>query len=276
MSCLHIEIELQKNYNNCMEKYNGRIIDLHSHFNTGGEYDCPETLVQKRNMSHVKLEYDNSGIVAGVFCPYTSVMQSNDGIYNDNQSFHELSLKTDWVYQWIVLDPRQEELFWQIERLISKEKILGIKIHSPCHGYDINEYGDKIFSFANKLKCFVLSHPDNLEDMSHMVNFADKYPNMNLILAHLGTEAYVDAIISAKHQNIYTDTSGSASNKNYAIEYGVEQIGSEKILFGTDSYSCAFQRGRIDYADITQEDKENILYKNALKLFPMMNDIFNG
>jgi predicted TIM-barrel fold metal-dependent hydrolase len=72
----------------------------------------------------------------------------------------------------------------------------------------------------------------------------------------------------AKHQNVYADTSGSASNKNNVIEYAVSQLGSERILFGTDSYSCAFQRGRIDYADITEEAKENILNKNALRLFP--------
>jgi predicted TIM-barrel fold metal-dependent hydrolase len=67
---------------------------------------------------------------------------------------------------------------------------------------------------------------------------------------------------------VYADTSGSASNKNNVIEYAVSQLGSERILFGTDSYSCAFQRGRIDYADIAEEAKENILYKNALRLFP--------
>jgi predicted TIM-barrel fold metal-dependent hydrolase len=45
-------------------------------------------------------------------------------------------------------------------------------------------------------------------------------------------------------------------------------MGSEKILFGTDTYSFAFQFGRIALSDIPLKDKENILWKNAIRLFP--------
>jgi predicted TIM-barrel fold metal-dependent hydrolase len=47
------------------------------------------------------------------------------------------------------------------------------------------------------------------------------------------------------------------------IEYTVERAGAEKIFFGTDTYSAGFQRGRIEYARISDKDKENILYNNA-------------
>lgn len=53
----------------------------------------------------------------------------------------------------------------------------------------------------------------------------------------------------------------------------MKKVGSNKILFGTDTYSCAFQRGRIDYADITELDKENILYKNAFNMFSVFSKI---
>ena len=44
-------------------------------------------------------------------------------------------------------------------------------------------------------------------------------------------------------------------------------MGSEKILFGTDTYSFAFQFGRIALSDLSLADKENILWKNATRLF---------
>ncbi|MBQ3592132.1 MAG: hypothetical protein II979_09335, partial [Clostridia bacterium] len=47
-----------------------------------------------------------------------------------------------------------------------------------------------------------------------------------------------------------------------------QQGGSEKILFGTDTYSCAFQFGRIALSALSEQDKENILYRNAMRLFP--------
>ena len=133
------------------------------------------------------------------------------------------------------------------------------------HKYDICEYADKIFSFANEMGAIVLMHPDKI---SKMPEFTDKYPNMKLIIAHLGSRDHISAIQAAKHGNIYTDTSGYLSSLNNVIEYAVNAVGSEKILFGTDTYSPVFQYSRIALSRIPQSDKENILYKNAIRLFP--------
>ena len=58
----------------------------------------------------------------------------------------------------------------------------------------------------------------------------------------------------------------------------MDEIGADRILFGTDSplYFAAMQRARIDYADISVEDKKKILYGNALKLFSkkFLKDLF--
>ena len=91
---------------------------------------------------------------------------------------------------------------------------------------------------------------------------------MKLIIAHLGSTAHVDAVRRAKYGNIFTDTSGGASSLNYVLEYAVETVGAEKILFGTDDYSCAFQYGRVALSCLSDGDKEMILLKNALRLFP--------
>lgn len=241
------------------------LIDIHSHFNIGSKIDCPENNIHKRNFSFMMEDYDNLGISVGAFSPYSSVLSGGEkGIFDDNVSMKNFSENNEKVYQWLVLDPRQEKLFAQIKEMIKGPKVLGIKIHSLYHNYDILEYGDKIFSFANELKCFVLMHNDKIPAM---VNFANKYPDMNLIIAHLGSEEHVEAIRRAKHGNIFTDTSGAASNLNNIIEYAVEKVGSKKIFFGTDTYSCGFQVGRIQYARISDKDKENIFYNNAKKYF---------
>jgi predicted TIM-barrel fold metal-dependent hydrolase len=101
-----------------------------------------------------------------------------------------------------------------------------------------------------------------------MPAFADKYPNMKLIIAHLGNDVFMDAVAAAKHGNIYVDTSGSASHGNNVVERAVKRIGAEHILFGTDGYSSAFQLARIAWADISDSDKKKILRDNALALFP--------
>lgn len=243
------------------------IIDIHNHFNIGSSFDCPETNIHKRNLPFLLQDYDNCGISVGAFSPYSSVLQNGEnGIYADNEYLFQFANETERVYQWVVLDPQQEKLFPQIKKLIVGDKVLGIKIHSVYHKYDIDEYADKIFSFADEIGCFILMHPDKV---SNMVKYADKYPNMKLIIAHLGVsgEAYIEAIHSAKYGNIFTDTSAGGVNLNNIIEYAVEKVGSEKIFFGTDTYSCGYEVGRIQYARISDSDKENIFYKNAKRNF---------
>ncbi len=53
---------------------------------------------------------------------------------------------------------------------------------------------------------------------------------------------------------------------NNIIEYAVGRIGSEHILFGTDIYAAGFQRGRVEYALISEEDRANILRENSMRL----------
>ena len=197
----------------------------------------------------------------------------HDGIFQENLRLQEMTQSIDDLFQWIVIDPpRQPELFGQAEQLLTSEKALGIKIHSVCHGYSILEYGDAIFSFANDHHAMVVMHPDRIADM---VSFADKYPHMRLVIAHLDDEEHVEAMLAAKHQNIYTDTSGGASAANHTLEYAVEAVGADRIFFGTDGYSAAFQKGRILLSSISEEDKQKILLGNALRCFPKLDAWLN-
>lgn len=167
------------------------------------------------------------------------------------------------LYQWVVIDPRNDSTFEQADRMLKNKKCVGMKLHPRLHGYTLAEYGQKIFSFADKRSAIVQMHYGR-EDY---VGLADTFPNATFIVAHLGGSLHINAVKNAKHRNIYTDTSGMDSLKNKVIEYAVSQIGSDRILFGTDSYAPGSQRGRIEYALIPEQDKENILYNNAKRLF---------
>ena len=240
-------------------------IDIHSHFNHGSPFDCPEDESHIRSMEFVESVYASYGISQVGISTYASVLNHTECIFEENAFLHRMKDEKGWLYQWVAIDPRNPETFGQAEKMLHQHKVLGIKIHPAEHGYNILEHGDELFSFANEHKAVVLMHPQHLLKMTA---FADRYPEMKLILAHIGSKDYVDVIANAKHGNIYTDTSGGASSRNNIIEYAVNRIGSEKILFGTDMYSFAFQFGRIALSELSMQDKENILWKNAVKLFP--------
>ena len=248
-------------------EFDRKAIDIHSHFNHGVAGDNRNPAFEDMSVDSLDFmlgENERVGIGEVGYSTYASVL-SSEYVARENEYLEKVSNNIENVYQWVVVHPEQEETFSQAKRLINSNKVLGIKLHSPMHKYDICEHADKLFSFANKFGAVVLMHPHKI---SEMPAFADKYPNMKLIIAHLGSIEHINAIKAAKHGNIYTDTSGYLSSLNNVIEYAVDAIGSERILFGTDTYSPVFQYSRIALARISQADKENILYKNATRLFP--------
>ncbi len=55
------------------------------------------------------------------------------------------------------------------------------------------------------------------------------------------------------------------------VEWAVEEIGADRILYGTDTplYSAEMQRARIDHAEISEADKKLILRDNAVTLLDL-------
>ncbi|MGI6714090.1 MAG: amidohydrolase family protein [Bacilli bacterium] len=240
------------------------IINIHSHFNHGVQGDTQSNeITYKCGIDFLEGEARRLGVTKMAVSSFASVLSSQN-VVAENEFLFELCAQSDFWYQWVVIDPRNPETFKQAERMLTSQKCLGIKLHSIYHQYNLATYADQVFAFANRLRAVVMIHPEQLDEV---VRIANKYPHMVLIIAHLGAVEHVEAIKKAKYHHIYTDTSGSASSQNYIIEYAVKEIGSTRILFGTDTYSTAFQLGRIVFADITEEDKENILYRNAERLF---------
>ena len=78
----------------------------------------------------------------------------------------------------------------------------------------------------------------------------------------------VRAIQDCRHGNVYVDTSSARSIVPGLVEWAVQEIGADRILFGSDTpvYSVAMQRARIDSAAISDEAKRMILRENARKL----------
>lgn len=244
-----------------------RAINTHTHINHGaqGESEAEKSPVYSAGLDWVRKTEQVAG-VEKIFCSTFASVYGTGRVFEENEYLSQLVNEVDYLYQWVVVDPRDERTFAQAERMLYTDKCVGIKLHPHNHKYCWDEFGDDLFSFAAQHRAIVQSHA-TVDDADRILPYADKYPDVTFIMAHLGGEAHVRAIAGAKHGNVYVDTSGINSSKNAVVEYAVEQVGSERILFGTDSYAAGFQRGRIDYALISDEDKANILRNNALRLF---------
>jgi predicted TIM-barrel fold metal-dependent hydrolase len=112
---------------------------------------------------------------------------------------------------------------------------------------------------------------DQLEYESLGVNVAHlarRYPEAKIIMAHMGANCYSQIKQIRELKNVSVDISGSLYRRD-EVDYVKKAIGSERILFGTDMPGANFlvNLGQIEEAALTAEEKENIYYKNAKKIF---------
>ena len=182
--------------------------------------------------------------------------------------------KTEGLLQWVVVDPTKPETYEQASVVLTQPKCVGIKIHPEEHGYEITKYGPPIFEFAAKRRTVILTHSGEERSLPQdIVKLANQFPEVSVILAHIGCGwdgdySHQIRAIQQSHGNLYADTSSAKSVMSGLIEFAVEQIGAERILYGSDTplYFAPMQRARIDHANISDRAKRLILHDNAVKL----------
>jgi predicted TIM-barrel fold metal-dependent hydrolase len=184
------------------------------------------------------------------------------------------------LLQYVVIDPRDPRTYEQADEMLCTSRCMGVKIHPEEHCYPIRDYGNAIFEFAAARHAVVLTHSSEQNSLAaDFVPLANAYPEVRLILAHIGCgwdgdlTHQVRAIHHSKHRNVWADTSSVRSVTPGLIEWAVREIGAERVLFGTDTplYHAGMQRGRIDQAELTGPEKKLILRGNAVQLFGLIH-----
>lgn len=178
----------------------------------------------------------------------------------------------DRFYGYVMVNPYypQEDM---LSRFMTHENMLGIKIHAACHKIAIDDESYSFaYEFADKKGLPVLIHTWSSAEVNMAVKVAKRYKNLKIILAHcLFTDysAKISAIEALKeNDNIYADTTLSTTYDG-ALEWVVDRIGTEKILYGSDMafFDSRQEIGRIVLSKLTDSQKEKILGLNAKELF---------
>jgi predicted TIM-barrel fold metal-dependent hydrolase len=245
-------------------RYKGSALDLIDGFYSGG----PEVVLRRAAIANV--EYTFVSPFGAIF-----IQHGGDSIAANTELAAAIQ-RFPGLFHWVVVEPGRPETFGLAEKMLKTPRCVGIKIHPEMHGYPIKKHAQKIFEFAVRLGAVILSHSgEDLSMPADFVPFADDYPDANLILAHIGWSRdgnmtrQVQAVQMSKYGNIKADTSSSMSITSNLIEWAVQEIGPERILFGTDTplYFSPMQRIRINHAEISERAKRMILRENAERLF---------
>jgi predicted TIM-barrel fold metal-dependent hydrolase len=259
-------------------------IDVHGHYGAYvGEGNPRRSKFMSADGEEVVRRARDSNIAVTVVSPLQALLPRNGGdSIAANADAVRVVGENPALRQWVVVNPLEVATYDQAREMLKSPRCLGIKIHPEEHGYPIKAHGQTLFEFAAEMKTVVLTHSGEERSMPmDFVPFADRFPEMRLILAHLGSgpdddpSHHVRAIGASRHGNVYADTSSAASLLPGLIEWAVGEVGSERILFGTDTpvYFTAMQRARIDHAGLDDRKKRAILLDNAVQLFgPRMID----
>ena len=116
----------------------------------------------------------------------------------------------------------------------------------------------------------ILDVHTELEEMEYIIQ---KFPQATIVFPHFGDSHEYDHIFKridriAQHANTYLDTSGYGHDRMGMLEYAVEAIGPDRVLFGSD-FSIndpSTVIARIKNAYLSEQEKEKILSGNLRTL----------
>jgi predicted TIM-barrel fold metal-dependent hydrolase len=173
---------------------------------------------------------------------------------------------------WIMLNPNYPE-GWreEIETCWSLGCFKGIKLHPEINRYPIDGlFNREVYDYAAEKGCPVLIHTWGVDDILLFDGLAEEHPDTAFILGHSGGEApaVMEAVRQAKkHENLYLDTTCTWMYGGL-IEIMVEEVGSKRILYGSDAVwnSMEAALGRIIFACLSDEEKRDIIGLNMKRL----------
>ena len=132
-------------------------IDTHCHINYGVKEKLPNNTLSKIMVEgDLYSAYPNTikrvseaAHIEKVFASPFIGLFDREKVEQANEDMLEIVAANEFLYQWAIIDPQNDNTFAQAERMLKHEKCVGIKLHPVCHNYSLEEYGDKVFSFPD-------------------------------------------------------------------------------------------------------------------------------
>ncbi len=180
----------------------------------------------------------------------------------------------DRFYGFFLANPKEENVCDMLDMVVNKYGFLGVKLHPTFLGFAADDH-DLVYPIVEKakeLKICVMIHSDpSIYATPWQVGLlAMDFPDVPVVMAHMGfiDIIYNDAAINMAKRapNLYLETCGvSAESK---VTAAVREIGASRVLYGSDMpfHNPAFDMARIEYADISEEEKKLIMGENAKRL----------
>ena len=241
------------------------IIDIHTHV-WGSRYEA-----DKQTLLKAMARYGLARIYVSGLRSYVSDEEEIDFLNKIVYDF--MKEEPEKVGGAVYLNPKNANVMDVLKRATQEQGFEMIKLWVCTTADDPSV--DPIMDYAEANGLPVLFHAfhkangqvPNETTGIHVANIARRHPRTKILMAHLGGNPYdgIPAIRDCK--NVWCDNSGGSFFKGDDMNYTLENLGPERVLFGTDMPGCcASNIGQILGADLTDAQRELLFYKNAQKL----------
>nr|KJR73806.1 MAG: hypothetical protein TU35_03690 [Thermoproteus sp. AZ2] len=240
-------------------------VDVHTHL--GADRAFNERLIALFKMLGVSRIYAS-------YYPYdfSSMRPPSEEVWRGNEVVLRYQRREGLVRGFVHVNPLNPDAVKMAEFFL-KEGMRGIKIYRAVRA--VHPSLEPIYELAKQYSVPVLIHTahrlyprdrPNESDSRHVAQAAKRNPNVVFIMAHIGGGGDWEYAVRAVKElsNVYADIGGSVAD-NSMVEYAVEVMGPDRVLFGSDNIVWA-ALAKIASAELPDDVKAKILRENAERI----------
>lgn len=239
------------------------LIDVHAHIM---EEDQVENLLRTAERYGVDRYYVST--LLGGYYPNEQEIEDSNAMLARIMKEHP-SIFKGYVY----VNPQHDNRMDVLRKGIEEQEMSGLKlwVATYCDDPRVFPLVEKMIEYDKPIiiHTFVkaVGQLDHESTSKHVANLAERYPEAKLIMAHLGGEPCHGIRPIAKYKNVWVDHSGTLVGSN-DLQHAIDLLGVDRILFGTDMpIAFASSYGQVLEANLTNEEREKIFWKNTMELF---------
>jgi predicted TIM-barrel fold metal-dependent hydrolase len=241
------------------------VIDMHGHYGAFRSIYLPSPWA--RGMMGMM---DRAGVECIVCSSHASLSDQERG---NREMAEVVGDHPGRFYGYRTINPNYaDEALREVDRFAEEPGFVGFKFHPSGHSYRLT--GDRYvpaLEYANEHRLLVLTHTWGSSEYDRpglLGEVAAKYPKATFLMGHAGYGDWETAISVARERtNVYLELT-AASRVSGIITRMVQEAGSDRIVFGTDLpwFDPHYGIGSVCFSRIEDEDRRNILYRNAQRL----------
>lgn len=245
-----------------------KVIDMHAHIHLL----TPDVEVDKRRIMRTIEKFNIEEVHVSALSAHKPSEDEVTLLNKDTAQF--VKEEPGRIKGAVYISPEHKNAVEVLKRGIEEQDMSSAKIwvSEKCDSPAVNPIAEKLIEYNLPLLIHSFKKSTiqvaNESTAVEVRNLALRYPELKIIMAHVGGNCYHGVPLVRDLKNVWVDISGSPNRSN-EVEYTVENLGADRVLFGTDMPGASFLVlcGKVLESGITDEEKEKIFYKNALQVY---------